>query len=374
MIEMTPNATASLAAGIREWYDQNRRPLPWRGSRDPYHIWVSEAMLQQTQVETVIPYFLRFVRRFPTVAALAAAPLEEVLKAWENLGYYARARNLHAAARKVVNEMNGRLPDRWDALISLPGIGPYTAGAILSIAFGERTPAIDANVRRVLCRIFAVLPADRQTGKDSQLRHLAESILPEQEPGRFNEALMDLGATICTPQAPRCPACPARSWCRAYELGLQSALPPKRKRVPIPHVEMTAGILRDPQGRLLIVRRSAEGLLGGLWKFPGGRRQPPESLTDSLQRHIREELAIEVDVHSRLASVDHAFSHFRVTLHAFACDQHATGPRSGAGTEGTWADRQELQRLPFSKVDRKIMAAVGVAGAATPPYRFLSNP
>ncbi|MGD9023031.1 MAG: A/G-specific adenine glycosylase, partial [Deltaproteobacteria bacterium] len=304
---------------LLSWYARHQRDLPWRQTRDPYCIWVSEIMLQQTQVETVIPYYYRFLSRFPTVQLLAAASLDEVLKVWENMGYYARARNLHKAAREVNDRCGGEIPRAWNELVDLPGVGSYTAAAILSMAFGQKAPALDANGRRVLSRVFAIdQPLDRSRTQH-QLAELARKLLPDRDPGSFNQALMDLGSDICTPRKPLCVSCPIQNLCQAYQQGLQNMLPVARKRSAIPHSHVTAGVIRDHRGRLLIVRRPDKGLLGGLWKFPGGTQDSNQLLQRCLSKKIRDEVGIQVRVGQLITSVDHAFTHLRITLHAFQC-------------------------------------------------------
>jgi A/G-specific adenine glycosylase len=327
----------------------------------PYHIWVAEVMLQQTRVDTVVPYYRQFLARFPTVHALAEAPLDDVLKVWEGMGYYARARNLHAAAKVIVEELDGEIPDAWDRLIRLPGIGPYTAGAILSIAFGQRVPAVDGNARRVLSRLFAIESPIDEGRTPRQLRELARELVPTEDPGRFNQALMDLGATVCTPQKPACRLCPVGEFCEAYQRGLQDVLPATTKRKPTPHYDVTAGVIWDGHGRLLIAQRPPDGLLGGLWEFPGGKQEPGESLELCLRREIQEELGIEISVGEPIASVDHAYTHFRITLHAFHCT-HVAGEPQALGCAGwRWVRLEELDRFAFPKADREVIEALRVA-------------
>lgn len=352
--------THPIAKKILRWYGRRQRDLPWRRTKDPYAVWVSEIMLQQTQVQTVLPYYRRFLDRFPTVHSLAAASLHEVLKAWENLGYYARARHLHAAAREIVSAWQGLLPATEDGLRLLPGIGPYTAAAVASIAYGIKTPALDGNVRRVLCRLFAVQEPLDQNRTQRRLRALAEELIPAGDPGGFNQGLMDLGATVCTPRRPACADCPLRTLCAAAARGIQERLPLKRKRPALPHKETAAAILRDRKGRYLVVQRPAQALLGGLWKFPGGTRNDHKSLQGSLRRAVREELGVTVRCGKELASVHHAYTHFTVTLRAFRCSILNGTPRSLKSRGLRWVMPQEFDRLPFSKVDRKIMEALGL--------------
>lgn len=335
---------------------RHRRDLPWRKTRDPYFIWVSEVMLQQTQVETVIPYYHRFLTRFPTVETLARASLQDVLKIWENLGYYARARHLHSAAKEIMARTGGAIPDSEKELLRLPGVGAYTAAAILSIAFGRRIPAVDGNTRRVICRIFAIRDSLEETKTLRRVHKLASDLVPIKAPFLFNQGIMDLGATVCTPRNPSCERCPVQAPCMAFEQGLHDALPVTRKRGPFPHKHMTAGVLCDDSGRLLIVRRPLRGLLGGLWKFPGGEKKAGKGLKNSLGQEIHRELGIGVQVGEKITAVKHAYTHFRITLHAFRCTMSGGDPSAVACDSWQWIDSRNLADLPFSNVDRKIMA------------------
>ena len=355
---MKEQRSSEIAERLLAWYAAHQRDLPWRRTRDPYRIWVAEVMLQQTRIETAIPYYERFLARFPTVEALAQASLDEVLKLWEGLGYYARARHLHAAAQEVVQRFGGRVPDTWEDLIRLPGIGPYTAGAILSIAYGQPFPTVDGNTRRVLSRLFAVEEPVDQSRTQRRLWELARELVPPEAPGRFNQALMDLGSILCTPQKPACELCPVNGFCQAHREGLQDALPVTRKRAPVPHYDVTAAVIWDGRGRVLIAQRPAEGLLGGLWEFPGGKREPGESLEDCLRREIREELGVEIQVGARITSVEHAYSHFRITLHAFHCTLVSGAPQALGCADWRWVRLEELDGFAFPKVDREVIKAL----------------
>jgi len=315
-------------------------------------------MLQQTRVETVVPYFLRFLARFPNAETLARAPLGEVLKVWENLGYYTRVRNLHKAAGEIVERFGGRIPDRWEEILRLPGIGRYTAGAILSIAFGRDVPAIDGNVRRVISRLFAIEESVDDPATRKRIDGLVGTLVPTRDPGRFNQALMELGAVCCTPKTPACPACPLQDDCRARVQGLAHHLPIRGKKKSIPHREVVSAVIRDGNGRLLIVQRPARGLLGSLWKFPGGILNPEEPPEEGLARITRTELGIEIGVGSPLAAVKHAYTHFRITLTAFSCTLREGVP---SGSPWRWAGTGELEELPFSKADRLIARSVAPA-------------
>ncbi len=331
---------------LLKWFDQNKRPMPWRLTGDPYAIWISEVMLQQTRVQQAAPYYRRFIKRFPSVEELAAAPIDEVLRVWEGLGYYSRARNLHRCAKTIVTDYQGRLPSSYDALLNLPGIGPYTAGAIASIAFGLPVPAIDANAHRVLARLF---------GEQSMrtTRRLAAALIPGARAGTFNEAVMELGATLCSPKTPSCRACPLRRVCYAQTHDCADQFPARKKRSMIPHYDVAAGLLYDKENRLLIQQRAPEGLLGGLWELPGGKKKDGESLQQACQRELFEELGVEVAVGECVMSVKHAYSHFRITLSVFRC-----AITSGVVTSDRplrWILMSELADYPFPRANRRIL-------------------
>ena len=348
----------TITSKLLRWYARHSRDLPWRHTADPYAIWISEIMLQQTQVETVIPYYLRFLTKFPSVKALAEARPDEVLKLWENLGYYSRARNLHAAAKEIVARWRGRLPQNMKDLMVLPGIGEYTAAAILSIAFAQPVPAIDGNVSRVISRLFTIRSPLGSPESRGQILDLANRLLSKKHPGRFNQAMMDLGASVCTPRAPSCPACPLKDLCKAKDLGLQEQLPVAKKRPALSRKHVTAAILLDRKKRVLVVQRPASGLLGGLWKFPGGEKGRKEPAGVSLTRTVRQELGLQVRVVKPIASVRHAYTHFRVTFHVYRCAIVRGRPKSLEGREWKWVSPEELQRLALSKAERKILATL----------------
>lgn len=353
----TPNP---FAAALLSWYAQAGVELPWRVHGEPaperaYHVWLSEIMLQQTQVETVRPYYARFLAAYPTVEALAAAPLDDVLKLWEGLGYYSRARLLHRAAQAVAAQ-GGAFPRDVDGLMALPGIGRYTAGAISSIAFGAHAPVLDGNVVRVYSRVFDLTDDTSTPAAQTRLWALAQALLPAARPGDYNQALMDLGRLICRPRAPRCGDCPIHAHCLACARGTQAERPVKPPRARTPHYDVTAGLIWNDAGELLIAQRPLDGLLGGLWEFPGGKQEPGESLAACLQRELREELAIEVEVGERFALVRHAFTHFRITLHAFTCRYVSGEPQRLGVHDWAWARPEALGRYAFGKADRQVIA------------------
>ena len=310
-------------------------------------------MLQQTRLETVIPYLERWLKRFPTVFDLAKASEQEVLSAWEGLGYYSRARNLHKASRIVVEELEGNLPQEVAELRKLPGVGRYTAAAIASIAFGEDAAALDGNLRRVFARVFNVTePADSSSG-EARLWALAEENIPAGRAGEYNQALMDLGATVCIPRKPLCLICPLGDICQARRLGLQDQRPVLTAKVKGPHHTVTAAVIQQ-KGKVLLAKRPSKGLLGGMWEFPGGKVEPDESLKGCLRREIREELGVDIRVGRSFGIYEHAYSHFSITLHAFLCELVDGRPQPIEAAELAWVSPMDLKHYPMGKVDRQI--------------------
>jgi A/G-specific adenine glycosylase len=346
-----------IRSRVLEWYRHHQRDLPWRGESSPYRVWISEVMLQQTQVVTVIPYYQRFLETFPTVYDLALASLDEVLKVWEGLGYYSRARNLHKAAIDIVNKYEGRLPDTHRALLELPGFGEYTAAAVASIVFSEPVPAIDGNTRRVLARLFAIDQDVHHGDGARQIKKIARALVDTHRPGDWTQALIELGAVICLPQTPQCPACPVNSLCTARERGLESELPrtpPKKVR---PHYDVTAAVIYN-SGKYLITKRPLDGMLGGLWEFPGGKQQVGETLEECVEREIREELGLAIEIRAPIISVRHSYSHFRITLHAFYCRLIDGVPETLEVADWRWVTLDEMAAYPFPRTDQKIIAAL----------------
>ena len=342
-------------AGLLSWYGAHHRALPWRETTDPYRIWLSEVMLQQTQVATVVPYYERFLSRFPTVSALACATEEEVLKVWENLGYYTRARQLYRAAGIIMEKFGGRIPERHDELVRLPGIGSYTAGAILSIAFGQAVPAIDGNVRRVLCRYHALAGIKPDKEGYRYLAGIVTPLLPPGQTGNFNQALMELGATICRPRQPRCDECPLFGQCLARISSRPEAFPTRSEKKTTPVREAVAAVIRDFQGRVLVVKRPPSGLLGSLWKFPGGFMEQEEGLVQVLKRTVKEEVGLNIREEIFVKTVRHAYTHFRLRLHVFSCAvAEDSQPPKGTGLDFRWIDPEGIRDLPFSKADRLV--------------------
>ena len=369
---MTCRPDSSVAHLLLDWFVANQRDLPWRKNRTPYRIWVSEIMLQQTQVNTVIPYFEAFIRRFPTLANLAAASQDEVLKAWEGLGYYARARNMHRAAGQVVTRHAGEVPRDLESLRALPGIGDYVAGMIASLAFGLDTPALDANGYRVLARLCAEQRPVDGSAVRRQLRDVARAMLPAGSAGEFNEALIELGALVCTPRKPACETCPLADRCQAFAQGLQQTIPVRRPRRVPPHRDVTAAVIWNGE-KVLISQRMADSMLGGLWEFPGGKCEAGETHQVCLQREILEELAVHIDVGEHLISFDHAYSHLHITLHAFHCRPLDGPPQAIEVADWQWVAPDELSAYPLSVADQRIAQALLEQIASAPGTRGLDR-
>jgi A/G-specific adenine glycosylase len=329
------------------WFEENARDLPWRRTRDPYAIWVSEIMLQQTQVPTVIPYYQKFLKTFPTVRRLAKTDLSKVLSIWEGLGYYSRARNLHKASRVILDQFHGKIPDTLNDLISLPGIGRSTAGAILSIAYDREAAILDGNVKRVLSRLFAVSDNPVKGKTEDLLWNYSESLIPKGQAGSFNQALMDLGATICTPKVPQCNHCPLHRLCKGYESGDPGRFPSRGFKKAIPLIQAVSVVIQK-DGHVLLRQRPAKGLLGGLWEFPDWRVEHREDSELKLLRFIKNELGIRVKTKEFLGSFKHTYSHFKLTLHVYLCQA------AGSNDVGTWVPIRNLRLFPMSRLHRII--------------------
>lgn len=345
-----PDTSTSLLA----WFEGRSRDIPWREDPDPYRVWVGEVMAQQTRLGVMRPYYDRFLARFATVEQLAAADLEDVLKQWEGLGYYARARNLLAGAREVMASYGGDVPGEPDDLRRLPGVGAYISGAIASIAFDRPVPAVDGNSRRVLSRLFDIEHPTPALLRERALRLIAEH--PDRA-ADLNQALMDLGADVCTPTSPACDECPLEPRCLARARGTIAERPPKRAARKLPHYEIAVAVVWH-KGQILIARRPQEGLLGGLWEFPGGKIEPGETPEEAARREVREEMGIEIDVGKPIASVKHAYSHFRITLHAFHARYASGDVDARSATTWRWVAPPELDQYAFPAANRRIIGAL----------------
>ncbi len=348
-----PANAASIRRGLLRWYDREARDLPWRRTKDPYQVWLAEIMLQQTRVDQGTPYFERFLEKLPTVNDLAAASEGQVLKLWEGLGYYSRARNLHKAAKRIVAQGDG-FPETAEQWQTLPGVGRYTAGAVASIAYGQRTPVVDGNVTRVLARLFNVSECVDKTATKNRLWSIAETLVPKNRPGDFNQAMMELGARVCTPRKPQCGTCPVKRYCVARARGIQGKRPVRTPRKPTPHHEIVVAAIRR-NGRYLVGKRPSAGLLGGLWEFPGGKVQHGETHEEALAREIKEELGIRIRIGGQVACVKHAYSHFSVTLNVYACTLGTGTPTPAVHTEIKWLLPAQFDRYAFPKANHKFL-------------------
>jgi A/G-specific adenine glycosylase len=348
---------ADWSKRLLEWFASHQRPMPWRDTPRPYYVWLSEVMLQQTQVETVIPYFQRFIKAFPDVRALAAAEQQTVLKLWEGLGYYARARHLHKAAQVIVDQYDGKLPQHVDDLRQLPGFGPYIAAAVSSIAFGQPVPVVDGNVLRVCSRFWGIETDIRHPRARTELQARLLPCVSTVPPGAFNQALMELGALICRLQSPRCSVCPLAEDCVAYAQHRTTELPVRSKRKPAPHAHIAVGIIWK-DGNVLIARRRQEQMLGGLWVFPGGKQRSGESLAETVYREAAEATGLQVRVDYPYCQVQHTYTHLHITLTAFHCTWMGGDATPLTSDELRWVGLQELNAYPFPKVNLKVLEAV----------------
>jgi A/G-specific adenine glycosylase len=345
----------SVRKKLLPWFSANQRAMPWRNNRTPYRVWISELMLQQTRVDQVIPYFNRFMKRFPSMKSLAAASQEEVLKVWEGLGYYSRARNLHKAAQIITTQHKGRFPKTEDEIRKLPGVGPYTAAAIGSLAFDLDLAVLDGNVIRVLARLFAYTRDSRTTAAKTELQQLADTLLVKGRAGNFNEAMMELGATVCLPKNPQCGACPLSSPCLGRQSGRPTDYPVKAPKKKVPHIVVGAAVVINRKGEVLIAQRRAEDMLGGLWEFPGGKQEPGETIQQCIVRELKEELGIQIETGDFLVTVKHAYSHFTMEMHTYFAKITSGRPRALQCQNYQWLEISNLRGVPYSKADLYII-------------------
>ena len=335
------------------WYQLNARSLPWRGIGDPYLIWISEVMLQQTRVDTVIPYFNKWTNTFPDVFHLYHATEEEVLRLWEGLGYYSRARNIKKSADILVEQYGGKLPQSPGELKKLPGIGDYIAAAISSIAFNDNVPALEANGIRVVARISDFHEEVNLSKSKSKLANVLGELIKFGHAGEINQAVMDLGSEICISQNPECETCPIKSYCRAFTNNTQNVLPVKKKKKPIPHVTVVAAVILKGS-KVLITKRMPNKLLGGLWEFPGGKVEKGETHQQALSRELVEEIGVQAEAGKNLGVYEHAYTHFSVTVYAFFTRIISGKLSKIEVADYQWVDVNSLSNFPMGKVDRQI--------------------
>ena len=352
-----PSPLGAAARKLLEWFSVNARDLPWRGTQDPYAVLVSEVMLQQTQVDTVVPAFERWMARFPDLESLAAAGQEEVLKAWEGLGYYARALNLQRSARLILEHHGGEIPREDEDLLALPGIGRYTAGALQSIAFGMPRAAVDGNVERVLCRFLDIETPARERRNQVLFGRVIREMMEEGSPGDMTQALMELGALVCLPRKPRCAGCPLEDSCLAKSRGTVPKRPVPRKRKPAQAIQAAVAILTDGN-RVFLQKRPPGGLMANLWEFPGGKLEPGETPGAALKRELSEELGIKVKGAKKAGTIRHAYTSFSVTLHVFLVriDPGEGLPDPGGDLPSGWFSPEEARCLPMPAANVKILA------------------
>lgn len=333
------------------WFRANKRGMPWRKKRTPYRVWVSEIMLQQTRIEQATPYYLAFIKRFPTVKSLALAPRNDVLKQWEGLGYYGRARKMHDAAQWMVQHNRGRFPKTHSELLALPGIGPYTAAAIASLALNLPHAVVDGNVVRVLSRLLA-LDERFDTGAGKKVfQAAATQCLDATNPGLHNEAMMELGALVCVPRKPQCAVCPLKKACSAFQKHTQYDYPKRSPKKKVPHIEVGAGVILNKRNQLLIAQRREADMLGGMWEFPGGKCEPGEKMSACVARELMEELGITVATGSHVITVKHAYSHFTMNLHAYWAFIIKGTPKPLACDAIKWVSLKRIDQYPMSKAD-----------------------
>ncbi len=363
---MNDESRHEIAQALVRWYDRNKRQMPWRDIDDPYRIVLSEFMLQQTQVDTVIPYFEQFTKEFPTVHDLANADLDRVLKLWEGLGYYTRARNLHKAARTIADDHSGKVPQDYHTLKSLPGFGPYTTAAVLSMAYGKPHAVLDGNVIRVLSRLLGMREHVNLPAVKRKLQGAADDLLNVDRPGDHNQAMMDLGATVCRPRKPRCRDCPISKHCEANTRGLTDSIPAKTKRKSRPERIYLAVIVRR-ESRSLISRRKPEGLLGGLWEFPTVDVDsiPKE---DAIPETFKQETGLKISSHRPFGTVKHGFTHFSAVVHAFVCEWESGDPHQETYDRHEWVTQGDLDKYAYSRIARQLVDSL--VEAASSPQTF----
>ncbi|MDK2971936.1 MAG: A/G-specific adenine glycosylase [Candidatus Sumerlaeota bacterium] len=344
---------AGFRSALLGWYDGNRRELPWRATRDPYRVWISEVMLQQTTVRTVEPRWRRFLEKYPDVEALARAPLDDVVAEWSGLGYYTRARNLHAAARRIVEDFSGRVPATFEELLSLPGMGTYTAAAVASIGFGAPVAVLDANVERVIARLDAFATEIRSPAAKRHLSARAQELLEPARPGDWNQAMMELGALVCLPRAPQCAACPVAAFCAGRVGGTPEDFPVKRPKPPMEEVREVAVVLRR-EARVLILQRPAQGSFAGMWETPRGRVDEAEPVRDAVVRIAREQTGLECTTGAPLLRLRHVVMRTKIDLHVWSARQDGGRIKRASHAAHEWTLPAEWLERPISTTQKEI--------------------
>ncbi|OED34389.1 A/G-specific adenine glycosylase [PVC group bacterium (ex Bugula neritina AB1)] len=338
-----------VVSSLLKWYQENARTLPWRDSPSPYRVWISEIMLQQTTVATVIPYFSRWMIDFPDIKSVAEASLDEILKQWQGLGYYRRAQNIHKAANIMVEYFDGEVPEDKETLKTLPGFGPYTTAAVLSIAFGQREAIVDTNVRRFIMRLLG-REGIADSKQDKWIREYLEFLMPYKEMRSFNQSLMEIGALICPSKTPKCLICPVQKNCKAFHLGLQDVIPITKKK-KLEKIDAGLAVIHDKK-KFYIQKRPAKGLWANMWEFPGGKREERETLEETVRREIKEEVGIELSHVVFFSKIRHFYTHFDVSLHVFICETNDFIEESEVAA---WVSLEEMKKYPMPSANGKIL-------------------
>jgi A/G-specific adenine glycosylase len=347
-----PKSLENYRQNLLSWYDKNHRKLPWRQTADPYLIWVSEVMLQQTQVKTVLPYYQRFTKKFPTLSKFANAGEDTILKMWEGLGYYNRVRNFHKAAQIILNQHDNKIPHHWDVFFSLPGVGAYIASAVLSIAHNLPYAAVDGNVKRVLSRLLLLSSPVNDVKYHSIFQDKANQLLDENQPGNYNQALMELGALICKPLSPKCDICPLIQQCKAFVEKKTVSFPKRKIKKAIPTKQIAAGVVLY-KDKILITKRNPNGLLGGLWEFPGGKIETGESPQAACLRELKEETGLLTKIESYLTTVKHTYTHFKIEMFVYICTANTLKIQLNGPIDFRWISLEEIEKYPFPGANHK---------------------
>lgn len=353
-VEMTPEEIQRFRDDLLMWFSAHQRQLPWRQTRDPYRIWVSEVMLQQTQVKTVLAYYQKFLQKFPDIQHLAMADLEDVLKLWEGMGYYGRATNLHKAARIVMQEMEGEIPAGYQEFRKLPGVGEYIGAAVQSLAFGKPYAVVDGNVKRVVSRMFLMDSPMNTASSAKFFREKTRELMDPERPGLFNQAIMELGATICRLRQPICSDCPVLLFCQAYQSNRQDQIPFVTQTRPLPEHHIAVGVVYK-NSHILITRRKSPGLLGGLWEFPGGKVKKGEAPQHACVREMREEVNLSVEIVGFLTRIKHAYTHFRIVMDVFRCRYLSGRVVLNGPVDYRWITADQIDMFPFPGANHKFI-------------------
>jgi A/G-specific adenine glycosylase len=354
VISATPGY--EIAALLLQWFARHQRSLPWRQKHTPYATWIAEIMLQQTQVKTVLPYYQRWMQRFPGVKHVARASEDELLKHWEGLGYYARVKNIRRTAQILVRDWGGKFPQDQQELLRLPGIGAYTAGAIMSLAFNRPYAAVDGNIERVFARLFDLATPVKEKANQGFIWSKAQALIPEGQARSFNQALMELGALVCLPRNPECAQCPLESFCISRQLRIVDQRPVPGAPPEILQRTAALGVLVK-DGHVLVQKRPPSGLMAGLWEFPGGKLEPGESPEKAVVREFQEELGLQIQPIKKIAVIKHSYTTFRITLHCFLCLQHDENqqPTPRAAVAARWVSPQQLSQFAFPAANGKLL-------------------